>query len=210
VNKRRRFEPDSGLCLIVGLGNPGRSYQKTRHNVGFLAVDEIAESYRIEVMLKKFDALLGKGVLNGRKVFLAKPMNYMNRSGEPTRRIADYYRITGKDLIVIHDDVDLPFGRIKIKEKGGDAGHKGVRSVIDAFGSDDFPRVRIGVGRGKMPLEAEIDISDHVLGRFNLDEIDKINRIMKLARDAVVTIVCNGITQAMNTFNNRKLILDAK
>ena len=126
--------PQERLRLVVGLGNPGKSYGATRHNAGFMVLDEVADAYGIGFNHRKFEAVFGRGSINGVKVILAKPMAFMNRSGRPVRKVADYFRILCEDMLVIHDDIDLALGRLKIKEKGGDGGHKGLRSIIDAFG----------------------------------------------------------------------------
>ena len=134
------------VCLIIGLGNPGDRYQKTRHNIGFRAVEKISDDFGISLDKTKFQATYGKGKLDGIDVLLVKPMTYMNKSGFSIGRFANFYKVSNRDIVVIHDDIDLDFGRIKIKEKGGDGGHKGIRSTIDALGGNDFCRLRMGVG----------------------------------------------------------------
>ncbi|OEU62895.1 MAG: aminoacyl-tRNA hydrolase, partial [Desulfobacterales bacterium PC51MH44] len=166
--------PQKRVRLVVGLGNPGNTYKRTRHNVGFMVVDEIAEAFYIALVKQKFGTIFGRGSIDGVSVVLAKPMVFMNRSGPQVQKIAGYYRILSEDMLVVHDDIDLAFGRIKIKEKGGDGGHKGVRSIIDAFGGGDFVRLRIGVGRP----EAGISAADHVLGRFKSDENKVLDQII--------------------------------
>jgi PTH1 family peptidyl-tRNA hydrolase len=131
---------------------------------------------------------------------LAKPLGYMNRSGPPVRQLSAYYRIPNQDVLVVHDDIDLVFGRIKIKEKGGHGGHNGIKSLMTAFGDGDFRRVRIGVGR---PLSGR-DAADHVLGRFGKDERDELDRIITLAQDAVVTVLTEGVQSGMNRFNSKQ------
>ncbi|MEJ2656466.1 MAG: aminoacyl-tRNA hydrolase, partial [Desulfobacterales bacterium] len=132
--------PQKRLRLVVGLGNPGQNYSGTRHNAGFMVVDKVAEAFSIDLLKRKFNTLFGTGSVDDVKVVLAKPMAFMNRSGPPVQQIAGYFRILCEDILVVHDDIDLAFGRLKIKEKGGDGGHKGVRSIIDAFGRGDFAR----------------------------------------------------------------------
>ncbi len=190
--------------LVVGLGNPGAEYGSTRHNVGFMAVDHIADEFSISLSKKKFNLIYGQGQIQEVPVVLAKPQAYMNRSGLPTRQLADYFRIFSKDILVIHDDIDLAFQRIKIKTKGGDGGHKGVRSIMDAFGSGDFARLRIGVGRGIDASGGERgDVVGHVLGRFSLEENRLLPEVITLARDAVVTILREGVVIGMNRFNGK-------
>ena len=189
--------------LIVGLGNPGEAYATTRHNAGFMVVDEVAGAFSIAVEKRKFDALFGRGIIDGVKVILAKPMAYMNRSGPPVQKIAHYFRIQCEDMLVIHDDIDLAFGKLKIKEKGGDGGHKGLRSIIDAFGGGEFARLRVGIGRS----QADVDVTNHVLGGFNTDENEILPQIITRARDAVITILCKGTKEGMNRFNDKRFTI---
>ena len=197
--------PKNCVRLVVGLGNPGNAYKKTRHNVGFMVVDQIAEDFSIALIKQKFDTVFGRGAVDGVEVVLAKPMAFMNRSGPQVQKIARYYRILSEDMLVVHDDIDLAFGRIKIKEKGGDGGHKGVRSIIDAFGGGDFVRLRIGVGRP----EAGISAADYVLGKFSLKEKKVLHRIITEARDAVGTILCKGAKEGMNRFNDKRIVISS-
>ena len=197
--------PQKRVRLVVGLGNPGNTYKRTRHNVGFMVLDQIAEAFSIALVKQKFDTIFGRGSIDGVSVVLAKPMAFMNRSGPQVQKIAGYYRILSEDMLVVHDDIDLAFGRIKIKEKGGDGGHKGVRSIIDAFGGGDFVRLRIGVGRPEVGNGA----SDYVLGKFSLKEKKVLDQIITAARDAVVTILCKGTKEGMNRFNNRRIVISS-
>lgn len=198
---------DARRRLIAGLGNPGRDYERTRHNAGFMVVDDIAREYSISINKSKFDCRLGSGELEGLPVILAKPMAYMNRSGPPVRRVADYFRILSEDVLVIHDDIDLAFGRIKIKEKGGHGGHKGVRSLMNAFGGGDFTRLRIGVGRGAESAGPGIAVVDHVLGAFNTEEKTALDRIVSRSTEAVATVLCKGAREGMNRFHGKGAIL---
>ncbi len=189
--------PTNKLRLVVGLGNPGKTYENTRHNAGFMVADKIARDFNIVFDKAKFDADFGRGPIETVDVILAKPMTFMNRSGPPLQKLAHYFRIPGEDMLVIHDDIDLAFGRIKIKEKGGHGGHKGLKSILNAIGEDEFMRLRIGVGRS----ETGNSVSDHVLGPFYDDELKRLDALLKRARDAVVTILTEGPTVAMNRFN---------
>jgi PTH1 family peptidyl-tRNA hydrolase len=189
------------IGLIIGLGNPGDRYQTTRHNIGFMVLDKIAVDHDIPVNKMKFNADYGKGEIDGIDVILVKPMTFMNKSGISVARFANFFKVSNKDMLVIHDDIDLEFGRIKIKEKGGDGGHKGVKSILDALGSDEFCRLRLGVGRSAH----QIDVSDHVLGIFNPEERKLMDRFIEHAGNAVVTILCQGTKEGMNRFNNRKI-----
>ena len=186
---------------MVGLGNPGEAYTETRHNAGFLAVDKVSEAFSIALEKQKFDTRFGIGSVNDVKVILAKPMAYMNRSGPQVQNIAGYFRILCKDMLVVHDDIDLAFGKLKIKEKGGDGGHRGIRSLIDAFGGGDFVRLRIGVGRP----EAGIGAADYVLEKFSLEERKNLDRIITTAKDAIVTTLCKGTKEGMNRFNDKRI-----
>ena len=188
---------------MVGLGNPGESYSETRHNAGFLTADKISEAFSIAFAKRKFDTRFGIGSVDGIKVILAKPMAFMNRSGPQVQKIAGYFRILCEDMLVVHDDIDLAFGRLKIKEKGGDGGHRGIRSLIDAFGGGDFVRLRIGVGRP----ETGIGAADYVLGKFTSEERKNLDRIITTAKDAVVTILCKGTKEGMNRFNDKRIVI---
>jgi PTH1 family peptidyl-tRNA hydrolase len=189
------------VYLVAGLGNPGAKYAKTRHNAGFLVIDDIADRYSIPLNKEKFNVVYGRGIIDGVNTILAKPQSFMNRSGPPVRQLADYFRISHGDILVVHDDIDLDFGRLKIKEKGGHGGHKGMRSIIDALGKDAFVRLRIGIGRS----EKGLDVSDHVLGRFGSNENQMVRKIVERTRDAVVTILCEGAKEGMNRFNDRRI-----
>jgi PTH1 family peptidyl-tRNA hydrolase len=197
--------PQKRLGLVVGLGNPGQIYSETRHNAGFMVIDEVAKAFSIDILKRKFNALYGTGSIDGVKVVLAKPMDFMNRSGPPVQQIAGYFRILCEDILVVHDDIDLEFGKIKIKEKGGDGGHKGVRSIMDALGGGDFVRLRIGVGRP----DAGNGAADYVLDDFAFEEKKAVSRIIASAKDAVVTILCKGTKEGMNRFNNKNISISS-
>ena len=189
--------------LVVGLGNPGKEYLKTRHNAGFMAIDHIAQTFSISLDKRKFNTVFGKGSIEGIDVLLAKPLAFMNKSGPPVQNLAGYFKILSKDMLVIHDDIDLDFGRIKIIEKGGHGGHNGVRSLMDAFGVGDFSRVRIGIGRSGTGA----DVTGHVLGKYSANESKGLDQIITETRNAVVTILCKGIKDGMNRFNNQRTVL---
>ena len=189
--------PEYPLVLVAGLGNPGQSYARTRHNAGFMVIDELADEFKIAVDKNKFNNYFGRGRIHGSNIVLAKPQAFMNRSGPPLRQIADYFRIQREAVVIVHDDIDLAFERLKIKEKGGDGGHKGIRSVIEAFGGNDFVRVRMGVGRSVY----NTDVVDHVLSDFCSEEQSKLNVFLHRACQAVITVLCNGTKEAMNQFN---------
>jgi PTH1 family peptidyl-tRNA hydrolase len=186
---------------VVGLGNPGKNYQDTRHNAGFMVADKIAQDFSIEFNNKKFDLVFGRGFVEDCEILLAKPLAFMNRSGPPVQKLAHYFRIQCEDMLVIHDDIDLAYGRLKIKEKGGHGGHNGIRSLMDVFGGGDFMRLRIGVGRS----EAGEGVTGHVLGRFSAEESQLLARIISNARDAAVTVLSHGAKVGMNLYNGKDL-----
>ncbi|NPA93878.1 MAG: aminoacyl-tRNA hydrolase [Thermodesulfobacteria bacterium] len=185
--------------LIVGLGNPGRKYQDTRHNVGFWVIDraalEAGLAFSEEKSAPKY--LLAQGHFWDAKIFLLKPMEFMNRSGGPVQRVASYYDIAPQSLLVVHDDLDVPFGKMKFVRSGGHGGHNGIRSIIDALGTKQFPRLKIGIGRppGGMPADR------FVLGRFSKDELEVIDKVVDFAVRGIEEFVKNGIDSAMNKFN---------
>ncbi len=190
------------IRLIVGLGNPGSTYEKTRHNTGFMIIENIATTFVIPFATQKFNTLYGRGRIKDIEVILAKPMAFMNNSGPPVQKLADYFRIKSEDLLAIHDDIDLEFGRLKIKDKGGHGGHKGVKSLIGAFGGGEFTRLRIGVGR---PAEG-CSVTDHVLANWRPEEVKILPQIIATARDAVVAILCEGPKEGMNRFNSTRIL----
>lgn len=193
--------PANDAWLIIGLGNPGNRYRNTRHNMGFMVVDKVADDFRIPLDKKKFDAIYGKGRIHDAEVVIVKPMTFMNRSGLAVNRFANFFKVANRNVLVVYDDIDLEFGRIKIKEKGGDGGHKGVRSIIDALGTGDFCRLRMGIGRPR----TDIDVSGHVLSPFSPDEQIVLSPFIETARDALLTILCKGTKVGMNQFNNSKI-----
>jgi PTH1 family peptidyl-tRNA hydrolase len=190
-------KPDGRLNLVVGLGNPGAKYAATRHNIGFKVVDRLAAEFGIDISREKFSAVFGRGQVEGLEVVLAKPMAYMNLSGPPVRSLVEFFRISLQAVVVIHDDIDLDYGRMKIKEKGGHGGHNGIRSVINAFGGGEFTRLRVGIGRSG----AGAQVADYVLDRFTREEAAELPHIIDRARDAVVTILGKGTKIGMNQFN---------
>jgi PTH1 family peptidyl-tRNA hydrolase len=184
--------------LVVGLGNPGRKYENTRHNAGFLVVDRLAERGGDAVQSKQLGSLVGRAQLAGQPAVLAKPQGYMNRSGQPVASLRGYYKIDPDKLIVVHDEVDLPFGRVRVKTGGGHGGHNGLRDLHQAVGKD-FTRVRVGVGR---PPEGW-DTADYVLGRWTSAEAESLEEVVDLAADAVEAVIRDGALAAMNVYNTR-------
>jgi PTH1 family peptidyl-tRNA hydrolase len=187
--------------LIVGLGNPGDAYRMTRHNIGFMVVDRLAHRHRISLDSRKAGSIFGLGKVHGRPVILAKPMTYMNLSGPAVRYLVNFFKLDTKDLLVIHDDIDLVFGRIKIKQKGGDGGHHGVMSLIDAFGSGTFARVRVGIGRP----DTRQEVKGYVLNRFDAQQEAALDKVITMAQGAVETILLKGLREGMNRFSRKTL-----
>ena len=186
------------MHLVVGLGNPGRKYAKTRHNAGFLVVDRLAERCGEAVETKQLGSLVGRARLGDRSADLAKPQSFMNRSGQPVASLRGYYKVEQEDVVVVHDEVDLPFGRVRIKNGGGHGGHNGLRDLHQAIGRD-FTRVRVGVGR---PPEGW-DTADYVLGKWTSAESEVLEEVVDLAADAVEAVLRDGALAAMNVYNTR-------
>ena len=186
------------MYIIAGLGNPTKEYDNTRHNIGFAAIDALADKYGISVSDVKNKALMGKGVINGNKVMLLKPLTYMNLSGEAIRAAVDYYKIDEKDeLIVIYDDISLDVGQLRIRKKGSAGGHNGIKNIILHLGHDTFQRIKIGVGEKPKGY----DLADYVLGHFQGDEKKLMEEAYDRAAAAVAEILTDGPDKAMNDFN---------
>ncbi|MDP4133940.1 MAG: aminoacyl-tRNA hydrolase [Bacillota bacterium] len=183
------------MFLIVGLGNPGREYLDTRHNVGFEAVDVLAAEKGISIKKIKHQAITGEGTIAGEKVILAKPQTYMNNSGISVRELMNFYKLTPDKLIVIYDEAALPTGKVRIKPSGSDGGHNGMKSIIYQLGSQDIARVRFGIG------EASGDLVNHVLGKFTKEETAMMIEAVKNMPEIISLIVGGNISEAMNRFN---------
>ena len=186
--------------LVAGLGNPGKEYDLTPHNMGFMVCDSLSFLFNFEFgFQRKFQGLFGFFYLNTSKIGVLKPMTYMNLSGNSVASAVSFYNMAHSRLIVIHDDIDLQFGRIRIKKNSSSGGHKGVESVIRALGSQDFIRIKIGVGR-------EGDPARYVLTKFNDEEIDLVKKIIEKASEAVVSIIKDGVAKTMSKYNNRMML----
>lgn len=185
------------MKIIIGLGNPGRDYAGTRHNVGFSVIYNISDAYNIKVDTLKHKALIGKGRIEGEKVILAMPMTYMNLSGESVRELINYYKCSAEDIIVIYDDVSLGVGRLRVRAKGSAGGHNGIKNIISQLGTDVFTRIKVGVGE----KPARMDLADYVLGHFSKEEQPVIRDSADRARQAVAVILTEGADSAMNQFN---------
>ena len=190
------------MYLIAGLGNPTRQYDHTRHNVGFDVIDALAEKYHISINEKKHKALLGKGVINGQKVILAKPQTYMNLSGESLVELVNYYKLDPEsELIVIYDDISFSPGNLRIRESGSAGGHNGLKDIIGRLGTQKFMRVKIGVGAKPKGW----DLADHVLGRFSSGDRKLVDEAIEFAADAVEKIITDGPDAAMNEYNRKRV-----
>jgi len=185
--------------IIVGLGNPGITYEKTRHNVGFLVLDRLAEINHIFISTKRFKSLYGAGRIDSERLILIKPMTLMNRSGDAVRKVLDFFQAGIEDLIAIHDDLDLPFGRLRFKLRGGDGGHQGVRSIIESVGQSAFLRLKIGIGRPPRGM----DPADYVLTPFDEIQYSDLLQIVSRAAEALNVVVFEGIDTAMNRYQRK-------
>lgn len=186
------------MYIIAGLGNPGRKYENTRHNMGFIAVDLLAEKYGIKVDKIKFKALVGEGRIAGRKVLLVKPQTYMNLSGESIREVMSFYKEGIENLIVIYDDIDIPTGTIRVRKKGSAGTHNGMRNIVYLLQDDNFPRIRVGIGSDK-----KVDLINYVTGGVTKGEKELLEGALVKAADAAAAIVEKGIEKAMNEYNVR-------
>jgi PTH1 family peptidyl-tRNA hydrolase len=187
------------MKLIVGLGNPGREYRETRHNVGFMVVDEIARRHALSFALAPSqvpDAFLAKKY-GADPLLMAKPLTFMNRSGDAVAALARYYDVAAGDLLVVVDEVALPFGRLRARSRGSAGGHNGLKSIVDRLGTTEFPRLRLGVGRG----DARRDLADHVLSKFEADERSALEEFIARAADAAEMFAVDGIGKVMNAYN---------
>lgn len=189
------------MYIIAGLGNPGKQYEGTRHNIGWQVIDELADKYNIRVMESKFKGLIGKGIINGEKVVLLKPLTYMNLSGESVGEAVHFFKIDEtRELIVVADDISLDVGHIRMRKKGSAGGHNGLKNIIAHLGHEEFMRIKMGVG----DKPAGYDLADYVLGRFSKEEEKIMAESKKTAVLAIETIMSDGIDKAMNLYNTKK------
>lgn len=187
------------MYIIVGLGNPGRKYENTRHNLGFITIDRLASKHDIKVDKIKFKALVGDGRIAGQKVLLVKPQTYMNLSGESVREVANFYKVEPDEIIVIYDDLDLPLGNLRIRKSGSAGTHNGMKSVVYQLKSDQFPRVRIGIGQN-----GDKDIIDFVIGGFRKEEVPILEDAVDKAVMAIESMIGETVDIAMNKYNSKK------
>lgn len=194
------------MVIIAGLGNPAREYENTRHNIGFMAIDALADKYNISVMDCKHRALIGKGTINGTKVVLVKPLTYMNLSGEAIKAVIDYYKAdAASELIVIYDDVSLDVGQLRVRKKGSAGGHNGIKNIIANLGDDTFLRIKIGVGEKPKGY----DLADYVLGHFSKEELEVMKDSLGKVDGAVNMMLEDEVDMAMNKYNVKKKPKDA-
>ena len=186
------------MKLIVGLGNPGKQYEFTRHNAGFLCLDYLAAKHNIKVNKIKFKSLVGEGNIGGEKVILLKPTTFMNLSGEAVVQAASFYKIDVSDIIVVYDDISLPVGALRIREKGSAGGHNGMKNIIYLLGKDNFPRIRLGVGSN-----GQRDLADYVLGKFSKEEMKGFSASVEDAADAIGYMLKGETSRAMNLYNKK-------
>ena len=198
---RFRKEREQVTYLIAGLGNPGKRYEKTRHNIGFMVLEKLAARWDIELKQKSFDALWGKGIAHGNTVLLAQPQTFMNLSGTAVRQLQSFFKTEISNLIVIHDDLDLPFGSIRLKAGGGTAGHKGLASIESNLGTSEFMRVRLGIGK---PVDKS-RIEGYVLEPFQKEERELLPDVIGRAADASAEIVLNGLQKAISKYQTKNI-----
>ena len=187
------------MHIIVGLGNPGKKYANTRHNLGYITVEQLADRFGIKIEKSKFKSLVGEGNIAGQKVLLMKPETYMNNSGEAVRAAMEFYKIDPENLLIVYDDLDIPLGKIRIRSAGSAGTHNGMRSVIRLLGEDGFPRIRIGIGTDKNTG----NLVDYVIGGFTKEEVAPLENACLEAVDAIICYLENGIEIAMNRYNKR-------
>jgi PTH1 family peptidyl-tRNA hydrolase len=187
------------MFLIVGLGNPGKEYEDTRHNIGFKVVDNIAKEYNIEINRQKFKGTYGEGFIESEKVMLLKPTTFMNLSGESVRAVVDFYNLDNDKILVIYDDISLEVGTLRIREKGSAGGHNGIKSIIAHLGSDVFSRIKVGVG------QPNGDLIKYVLGKFTKEEVVVLSETIEASTKATRDIIKSDVKTAMNQFNGFKV-----
>ncbi|WP_178625541.1 aminoacyl-tRNA hydrolase [Frisingicoccus sp.] len=188
------------MYLIAGLGNPSKNYEGTRHNIGFTMIDAIGEKFGIDVTTKKHKALVGRGIIDGMRVILAKPQTYMNLSGESIREIADFYKIEPENIIIIYDDISLDVGRLRIRKKGSAGGHNGIKNIIAHLGTQEFPRIKVGIGNKPEGW----DLADYVLSKYSKAEQEALKEASDDVIGAVRLMIMDDIDAAMNRYNAKK------
>ncbi len=190
--------------LIVGLGNPGAKYDRTRHNIGFDLIDQLAKRWQIPVSdQKRFQGIVGEGWVTRQKIVLLKPQTFMNLSGQSVRSVLDWYKLEPTEVLVLYDDLDLPLGKLRIRLTGSAGGHNGMKSIISHLGTPTFPRLRMGIGK------SQDETISHVLGKFSAAESSIVTDVLQLSADAVELSLGSGVEKAMNKYNNRSVLVEA-
>ena len=195
---KKSFASSGFDMMIVGLGNPGLQYEKTRHNIGFMAMDALCKKYECECKKMKFSAYVGDAVIGNKRVLLLKPLTYMNNSGSAVGEAARFYKIAPENILVMFDDISLEPGTVRIRRKGSAGGHNGIKDIIEVLGSDNFPRIKLGVGAKPNP---DYDLKDWVLGKFKAEDKEKVEASLETAVKAVNELLSRGIDSAMNKFS---------
>jgi PTH1 family peptidyl-tRNA hydrolase len=185
------------MRIVVGLGNPGREYASTRHNIGFMVINELARRSGADSVKKRFRSEIAEGLLRGEKIVLVAPQTYMNLSGHAVRDVVNWYHVPHEDVLIVFDDMDLPFGQLRLRKSGSAGGHKGLKSIIEQLGGTDIPRLRVGIGRGRSAA------TSHVLSRFSPEEAKALPDLIRTVADGIELWVAQGITAAMNEVNQR-------
>lgn len=176
------------MKMVVGLGNPGKEYENTRHNLGFMFLDLLEEKYNFKITTKKFNALIGEIFLNNEKIIFLKPQTYMNLSGQSVQKAKEFYKIDSKDIVVVFDDLDIPFGEVKYKQNGSGGTHNGMKNIVQMIGTKEFPRIKIGIGNIKHEKQ---DLKDFVLEKFNKSQKDELNEIFEKAYEKLLLFLDN-------------------
>ena len=187
------------MKMIVGLGNPGKEYELSRHNIGFMVIDEYARQYKIINFKNKFNGLYAKVYHNGEYFILLKPLSFMNLSGIVVKKFANFYKIKSQDILIVHDDLDLPVGKIKIKAKGSSGGHNGIKSIIENLNTEEFAHFKIGIDKS-----VNIEIKDYVLGKFQKKELDKLNKILSFSSNVIDDFLDLNIDKVMSKYNGEE------
>ena len=199
-------EKGQEIFVVVGLGNPGKQYEQTKHNVGFLVIDKLAEKYQIPMTKFQYKAFVGSGTIKNKKVLLVKPQTFMNLSGESVREIVNFYKVPQERFVVIYDDTSLPMGQIRLREKGSHGGHNGIRNIIQLMGTDVFGRIKVGIGEKPNGW----DLADYVLAKFEQNDLPLMENGMDKATEAVEWILSKGMQDAMNRMNQRQKLQKSK
>ena len=187
------------MKMIVGLGNPGKEYEKTRHNVGFMLVDHYLLEHNIDKLHEKFNGAYQKLIINDTEFIILKPLSYMNLSGEVVRKYSQYFKINPKDILIIHDDLDMPLGKIKLKSKGSSGGHNGIKNIIENMKTEEIPRFKVGIGKDK-----NMNTKDYVIGKFDKSSLEKIEKIKVFSNDIIDDFLSKDFEKLMSKYNGEQ------